>query len=203
MPTDPDSPPKLVDPKVLKAQSHPVRAAVLNILSEGPNSPARIHQRLKGKMSLTLNGLCHHIDVLRNVGLIELTEVKLHGGRKEHIYRATQRQYFDRDEWLAVDAEFKMPIISTIFEQVSDDVGQAMSEGKIADIPDIHLSRSPVELDAIGWREVSDLLRGALRGVLEAHARSAERCQESGEEKTPVRVIMMLFPIGREERKAD
>lgn len=95
---------------------------MLNILSEGPNSPARIHRRLEGQKDLTLNGLCHHINVL---------------------------------------------------------------------------------LDGLGWKEVSDLLRDALGGVLEAHARSAERCQESGEEKKPVRVVMMQFPIGREDPNAD
>jgi DNA-binding transcriptional ArsR family regulator len=195
--------PKLIDPKVLKAQSHPIRAHILNILSEGPSSPARMQRRMD---DVHLNLVCHHIKVLRDAGLIELTDVRMHGGRKEHIYRATQRQFFSLEEWLAVDEKLRQPLVTTIVEQISEDTGRSMAEGKFNLLADAHLSRSPVELDAEGWQEVIDALEVALEAVLEAHGRSAERAQSSGEEKTVARVVMMQYPIGREdprEREAD
>ena len=98
--------PNLIDERVLKAQSHPIRAHILNILSEGPSSPAKMQRRMD---DVSLNLVCHHVKVLREVGLIELVDVRHHGGRREHIYRATQRQYFTLEEWLAVDAEAPQP----------------------------------------------------------------------------------------------
>jgi DNA-binding PadR family transcriptional regulator len=189
--------PQLIDERVLKAQSHPIRAHILNILSEGPSSPAQMHRRME---NVSLNLVCHHVKVLREVGLIELVDVKHHGGRKEHIYRATQRQYFDLEEWLQIDPKLRQPIITTILSQISEDTGRAMVEGKFNELPDSHLSRAPIELDAAGWQEVVDVLEVALNGVLEAHARSAERSQQSGEALMPARVVMMQFPIGREGR---
>lgn len=189
--------PQLIDERVLKAQSHPIRAHILNILSEGPNSPARMHRRME---NVSLNLVCHHIRVLRDVGLIELVDVKHHGGRKEHIYRATQRQYFDLEEWLRIDPKLQQPLITTILGQISEDTGRAMIEGKFTELPDSHLSRSPIELDKAGWGEVVEALELALNGVLEAHARSVERSRESGEALMPARVVMMQFPIGREGR---
>lgn len=195
--------PKLIDPKVLKAQSHPIRAHILNILSEGPNSPARMQRRMDG---VHLNLVCHHIKVLREADLIELIDVKMHGGRKEHIYRATQRQFFDLEEWLAIDERYRQPLVTTILEQISDDTGRSLAEGKFNLIPDGHLSRSPLELDVEGWQEVVDALEVALDAVLEAHARSAERSQTSGEQRIPARVVMMQYMIGSEdprEREAE
>jgi DNA-binding PadR family transcriptional regulator len=187
--------PNLIDERVLKAQSHPIRAHILNILSEGPSSPAKMHRRMD---NVSLNLVCHHVKVLKDVGLIELVDVRHHGGRREHIYRATQRQYFTLEEWLAIEPRLRNPIITTILSQISEDTARAIVEGRFAELPDSHLSRSPVELDREGWQEVVDVLETALEGVLEAHARSIERCRESGETPMPARVMIMQFPIGRE-----
>jgi DNA-binding transcriptional ArsR family regulator len=188
--------PKLIDPRVLKAQSHPIRAHILNILGEGPNSPARMQRRMDG---VHLNLVCHHIKVLREADLIELIDVRMHGGRKEHIYRTTQeRQYFDLEEWLAIDEKYRQPLVTTILEQISEDTGRSMAEGKFNLRPDAHVSRSPVELDDEGWKEVADALDAVLERVLEAHARSAERSRVSGEKRIPARVAILQYPIGRE-----
>lgn len=188
--------PTLIDERILTAQSNPVRAEILNILSEGPNSPSRMHKRMEvGSLQL----VCHHVNVLREVGLIELVRIKEHGGRKEHIYRATKRQYFTLEEWLAVDPKFRDPLIGTILRQISDDTGRAAAEGRFSEFPDSHLSRSPIELDAEGWTEVVEALAVALESVLEAHARSVERAQVSSEALMVARVVIMQFPIGRED----
>jgi len=188
--------PTLIDPRILKAQSHPIRAHILNILSEGPNSPSRMHRRME---NVSLSLCCHHVKVLCQVGLIELVRIKQRGGRKEHIYRAAKRQYFSLEEWLAVDPKLRDPLVSTILHQISDDTGRAAAEGRFSELPDRHLSRSPIELDARGWTEVVEALRAALEQVLEADARSKERARVSGEALMVARVVMMQFPIGRED----
>lgn len=188
--------PNLIDPKILKAQSHPIRASILNILSEGPSSPSRMHRRMEDEASLRL--ISYHCGVLARADLIELVEIKRSGGREEHIYRTMQRQHFNIEEWMAIDPRYRDPIITSILKQISEDTGRAMLEGKFSQIPDSHLSRSPVEVDQEGWAEVLGYLDTALGGIMEAHAKSAERAQKSGEEKLPIRVVMMQFPIGRE-----
>jgi DNA-binding transcriptional ArsR family regulator len=188
--------PNLIDERVLKAQSHPIRAQILNILGEGPSSPAKMQRRMK---HVSLNLVCHHVKVLRDVGLIELVDIRRHGGRREHIYRPTHlRNCFTLEEWLEVDPKLRNPLIATILSQISEDTTRAIVEGRFAELPDSHLSRSPIELDREGWQEVVTILETALEGVLEAHARSVERTRESGEELMTARVMIMQFPIGRE-----
>lgn len=188
--------PTLIDPRILKAQSHPIRAHILNILSEGPNSPSRMRRRME---AVSLQLVCHHIKVLREVGLIELVRIESRGNRKEHIYRATKRQFFTLEEWLAVDPKLRDPLVTTILRQISDDTGRAAAEGRFSQLPDRHLSRSPIELDVEGWAEVVKALEVALERVLEAHARSKERAQLSGEALLIARVVMMQFPLGKED----
>lgn len=188
------SAPILIDKRLLKIISQPTRAQIMNILSEGPSSPSRMHRRIDG---VSLNLLCHHIKVLNNAGAIELIDIKEHGGRKEHIYRATRRQFFDLEEWLAMDPDLHDPLSTPILQQISDDIGRAAAEGRINELPDRHLSRAPVEVDKEGWSEMVEALKTALYTVLEAHAKSAERAQKSGEPLTPARVIIIQFPFGR------
>src|SRR6201999_1721950 len=126
---------------ILKAQSHPTRAEILNILSEGPSSPSRMTERMR---DVDLNLVSYHVKVLRRAGLIELVETRQSGGRREHIYRTMQRQHFKIEEWLAIDPRYRDPIITTILKQISEDTGRAMMEGKFSEIADSHLSRSPV-----------------------------------------------------------
>jgi DNA-binding transcriptional ArsR family regulator len=194
------APPALIDSRVLKAQSHPIRAHILNILSEGPNSPGRMQRRME---NVSLSLVCHHVKVLREVGLIELIDIKKHGGRKEHIYRATQWQRFELEEWEAMDPKFRDPIVATILQQISEDAGRAAAEGRFNAIPDRHLSRSPIAVDREGWKEVVDALEDALTAVLEAHGKSKERAYSSGEDLVRARVVIMQFPIGRERPVMD
>jgi DNA-binding transcriptional ArsR family regulator len=192
--------PHLIDKRLLKAQSHPVRAHILNILSEGPSSPSRMERRME---NVSLQLVSHHVKVLRDVGLIELIGTKKHGGRTEHFYRATKRQYFTLEEWLAIEPHYLHPLVTTILGNISEDTARAMVEGRFTQIPDSHLSRSPIELDQEGWQEVVDVLRIALDGVLEAHDKSALRSQKTGEKLMAARVVIMQFPIGREAPGGD
>jgi hypothetical protein len=73
-----------------------------------------------------------------------------------------------------VDPKFRDPVVGTILRQISDDTGRAAAEGRFSEIPDRHLSRSPLELDGQGWKEAVEVLMVA-------------------------RVVMMQFPIGRED----
>lgn len=192
----PTAQPALIDPQLLKAMSHPTRQYILHVLGEGPSSPVRIQRRL-GNISLNL--VSHHIKVLRELGCIELVDTVPRRGATEHIYRATKRTMFTAEEWAQVDPKDRYPITGDILRMISEDTQRSMVEGKFEELANNHLSRSTLELDSEGWEEVVTALEGALEGVLEAHAKSAERAQVSGEELMNARVVIMQFLIGRED----
>lgn len=188
--------PDLVDQRLLKALAHPTRVHILDILSEGPSSPVRMKRRME---HVSLNLVSHHVKVLLNLGCIELVGTIPRRGATEHMYRTKERQFFTAEEWEAVDPKQRQPITSVLLRLISEDAGRSLSEGKFDELPDNHLSRSPLKLDKAGWAEVVGILAGALDEVLETEAKSVERSVASGEELMPARVVMMQFPIGRED----
>jgi len=189
--------PNLIDQQLLRAEAHPIRTHILSILSEGPNSPARMQRRME---NVSLNLVSYHIKQLVRFGCIELVrEEKSPSGGTEHIYRTIKRQFIDVDQWALVDPKLRQPITATILRMISDETSRSLAEGKFDLLQDNHLSRSPIELDQAGWEEVVEILGTALDGVLEAHAKSAERTAVSGEERMVARVVMMQYLIGRED----
>ena len=187
--------PALVDRRLTKALAHPTRVHILSILNEGPNSPSKIAKRLNG---VSLNLTAHHIKVLRDLGCVELVEEVPHGGRIEHIYRATERQFFSAEEWEEVEPQTRPSITVGILQLVSEDVGKSLSTGKFDELPDNHLSRSPLDVDREGWKEVVAILERALDEVLEVNVKSGERARLSGEDLMKIRVVMMQFLLGSE-----
>jgi DNA-binding transcriptional ArsR family regulator len=182
--------PALVDRRLTKALAHPTRVHILSILNEGPSSPSKIAKQLD---NVSLNLTSHHIKVLRELGCVELVREVTHGGRTEHIYRATKRHYFTIEEWEEVEPHARQPITVGILRMISEDVAKSLASGKFDELPDNHLSRSSLEVDQEGWREIASILGRALEEVLEVNARSAERSQVSGEELKKIRVAMMQF----------
>jgi hypothetical protein len=150
--------------------------------------------------NVSLNLVSYHVEQLVKFGCIELIrKEKKPNGSTEHVYRTVKRQFLDAEQWEAVDSNLRQPVTATILQMVSDETSRSLSEGKFDQLPDNHLSRSPIELDRAGWREVVGVLGLALEGVLDAHAKSAERSRESGEERIVARVVMMQYLLGRED----
>ncbi|MGN6257541.1 MAG: ArsR family transcriptional regulator [Solirubrobacterales bacterium] len=188
-------PPDLIDPRLLKALVHPTRIHIMDILTEGPNSPSGIQRRI-GDISLRL--VSHHLKILRELGFVELAEEAKKGGFTEHIYRSTDWQYLTVEEWEAVDPGDRRGATTTILRVISEDVGRAYIDDKFEERVDNHLSRSPIQLDEEGWREVVEALAIALESVLQADEKSKERARKSGEELMDARVVIMQFLMNRE-----
>jgi len=187
-------PPSLIDPRLMKALVHPTRIHIMDILSEGENSPSGIQKRI-GDVSLDL--VSKHIKILRDLGVVELCdEVRQSGKFTEHIYRAADWQFLSDDEWKTVDPDDRPAATTTILRVISEDVGRAYFENKFDERVDNHLSRSPLKLDEEGWEEVVDALEAALKSVLQAHDRSQERAG-GAENLTDTTVVVMQFPLDR------
>jgi DNA-binding transcriptional ArsR family regulator len=184
----------MIDPALLKGLADPVRVHILDILSEGPSSPSRMQKRME---NVSLKKVCYHVKVLLNLGLIELENVVRGRGGNEHIYRAKERQFIDTEEWESTAPRFRAPVTATLLRVISEDIDKALMDGRFDERPDNHLSRSPLEVDETGWRELVAILAEALKKVLEAHDKSAERAEQSGEELMTARVVMMQFLLER------
>jgi DNA-binding transcriptional ArsR family regulator len=180
--------PSLIDRRLMKAVSNPTRVDILNILMDGPSSPSKIARRLD---NVDVNLASHHIKVLRELGCVELVREIKHGGRTEHVYKATKRHYFSTAEWEAIAPKDGHPITIDILRMISENLGSSLVAGDFDRKRDRHLSRSPINVDQEGWAEVGRILQRALEEVHEVAARSAERAEHSGEELVKICVVLI------------
>jgi len=85
----------------IKAISHPLRAAVLRILSERTASPAEMARELGAELS----NVSYHAKQLVAFECAELVDIQVVRGALEHFYRATELPLVETEQWLALDEE--------------------------------------------------------------------------------------------------
>jgi DNA-binding transcriptional ArsR family regulator len=189
-------PASLVDPRLAKALSHPMRARILSILNERIASPNEIAELIDER----LPNVSYHVRALQALGCIELVSTAQRRGAIEHYYRALVRPLFSDRDWKRLPPSARQAVSDVGLQMIWADTSEAMSRGTFEKRSDRHLSRTPLVLDEQGWSEVNDLL-----GELQAQAErigsnSAKRLAKSGEDEIPSRLVMMHFESTAAER---
>jgi predicted ArsR family transcriptional regulator len=183
--------PALVNPQLAAALAHPTRAHALTILSQRPASPRELAEEL----DLPTRHVAYHVKRLAELGCVELAQTKPAGGGRvvEHIYRATQRSYFDADGWESLDDREKRGVTTTILRLASEDVSEAMLTGTIHKPDDNHISRTVMAVDWEGWRELVDLLARTVEEVFDIQERIAERTAGVDVEMLLAKLLILHF----------
>lgn len=179
----------LVDPRLAKALSHPMRTRILTILNEQVASPNEIAQMLDER----LPNVSYHVRALHDLGCIELVRTAQRRGAIEHYYRALMRPFFSDRDWKRLPRSGRQAVADVILQMIWEDASDAIKSGTFESRSDRHLTRSPLVLDEQGWKELNERLRKALSDAETIAAQSAKRLKKSEEEEIPTRLVMMHF----------
>jgi DNA-binding transcriptional ArsR family regulator len=179
----------LVDPRIAKALSHPMRARILVILNERVASPNEIAETIDER----LPNVSYHVRALLELGCIELVDTAQRRGAIEHYYRAVIRPFFSDRDWKRIPRSARQAISDTALEIVWADVSDAVNAGTFDARPDRYLTHSPMVLDEQGWREMSAVMAKAFAEAEKVKSRSAGRLMQSEEDGVPTRVVLMQF----------
>src|SRR3954451_9850958 len=129
----------LVDQRVAKALSHPLRAHVLAILNERVASPNDMAEQL----GEPLGNVSYHVKALLELDCIELVNTRPRRGAVEHFYRAITRPYFSDRDWSRLPRSLRQAISDVGLQLIWDDVADAIEAGSFEARTDRHLSRYP------------------------------------------------------------
>jgi DNA-binding transcriptional ArsR family regulator len=159
------------DAQIAKVLSHPLRPQILQILAlRGEASPNEIASEL----DVPLGTLSYHTRLLRDSGWIELVREVPRRGAVEHYYRAVVNPHVDDSQWERLPLGVRRKLASLTVGQVLKSASAAATAGGF-DAPGTHADRLPLELDDEGWRELSEMLSGALAAAGEIQERSNQR----------------------------
>ncbi len=181
----------LVDPRIAKALSHPMRARILMILNERVASPNEIAEDIDER----LPNVSYHVRALVDLECIELVRTAQRRGAIEHYYRAIKRPFFSDRDWKRLPRSGRQAISDAALKIVWEDVSEAIKAGTFESRSDRHLSHNDVTLDDEGWREVAKLLNGMITQVQRIAAASEARLRKSDDEGIPATVVAMQFEV--------
>jgi DNA-binding transcriptional ArsR family regulator len=179
----------LVDPRIAKALSHPMRARILVILNERVASPNEISEMIKER----LPNVSYHVRALQDLGCIELVDTAQRRGAIEHYYRAVVRPFFSDKDWKRLPRSGRQAISGTALEVIWEDVAEAVNGGTFDARPERYLTHSPLTLDEEGWEAMTKLLDSTLAEAEKIESKSAARLKKAKEAGTPTRLVVMHF----------
>jgi DNA-binding transcriptional ArsR family regulator len=139
--------------RLAKAMSHPLRVRLLMAYNDRVTSPRELAEAL-GEPLTTVS---YHTQHLFRSGLLELVRTEQRRGATKHYYRALVRDEVYDDEWVALPEQVRRGIAGTVLDRIWRDIQEAHGAGGL-EADGVHLARTPLELDAQGWEQLSALL---------------------------------------------
>jgi DNA-binding transcriptional ArsR family regulator len=179
----------LVDERLAKALSHPMRAQILAILNDQVASPNEI----AGKLGERLPNVSYHVRALHELGCIELVRTAQRRGAIEHYYRAIVRPFFSDRDWKRLPVSARQTVSDRGLQEIWEDVSDAVGGGTFDRRADRHLSRMPLVVDEQGWRELAGAMQDLVDQAERIGAQSTKRLAKSDEERISARVVLMAF----------
>jgi len=179
----------LVDPRLAKALSHPLRARIFVILNQRVASPNEIAEMLDER----LPNVSYHVRALAELDCIELVRTAQRRGAIEHYYKAVKRPFFNARDWKRLPHTGRQAVVDAWLQLIWEDVSQAIEGGTFDARPDMQLSRSPFVVDEEGWSELREAAAGLVKEAEQIAKRSGKRLARSDESGIPTRLVVMHF----------
>jgi DNA-binding transcriptional ArsR family regulator len=180
---------EVVENKLVKALSHPVRARALAILNSRVASPKEIADELDREVG----NVGYHVRTLKELGCVELVSEVKRRGATEHFYRGITRSFLNDANWAQLTSDAKNGVSIAGLKTQNNAALKALEAGTFDARPDRHLSCSPLAVDELGWDELAELLAETLEEVWEIQDKSTTRQAELGTERIPATVSILFF----------
>lgn len=201
-------------------------------LAEGPTSPVPFSQRLSkvfaDDVSLEIvaetnlqemsarqfyeevggapvESIRRRFKMLAEMGWLSKVSEKRGGKRRgatEHFYRATAPPIFHTQAWATVPDSVKASYRWRTFEQLTDQVKEAIDAGTFEARTDNHLSWSLLRLDQPGWENVATAVDELFKFVFEVQKAAKIRMADTGEKPVTTTLALAAFESPKDAVKA-
>ncbi len=188
---------KEIDKKNIKGMANSMRVQILTILNERMNSATGISKEL----GVDFGEVSYEMEVLRDIGLIEVAREVKRRGAVEVFYRATSRALLDAYEWPSVPDAVKGGLRASLLQTLMDDAIAAISEETYDSLEGAHMSWAPMIVDKQGWQELVEILRHALEKALDVQTDSAKRLTAEDAAGISCTVSILGYPSAHDERR--
>jgi DNA-binding transcriptional ArsR family regulator len=168
--SEPTSTARRLDQDVARALAHPLRQRILMLLEREVQTPLDLARAI----GEPLNKIGYHVHALREAGCIELVRTEHRRGAVAHFYRPTSRAFLSDEQWVELPLGIRRTLVAQTLNDVVQDARTAAG-GEGFDHDRVHVTRTPLELDAEGFDAMVELLNATLDRALEIQAESFGR----------------------------
>ena len=180
-----------LDARLLKALAHPLRARILeSITDRGEASPVELARDLDQPLAT----VSHHTRVLRDLGCIELTRTEPRRGAVEHYYRSVLRPLLDDAQWEQLSLMERRGLAGQLVRRIFEAASSAGAAGGF-DAAGAHVARVPLALDERGWEELSKVVADLLSTAQTIQERSDARRRADGDDTRPSELAILHFAV--------
>lgn len=175
-----DAPPTLCSPL-----AHPVRARILDVLSEEPMSPVRfLDEGLSpiefDKRERGLSYIAYHFRALEAAECIELVERNPVRGATEHVYRSIQRAFFSDEDFESLPFKKRQALSKSSLQAFIAKTDRAIQSGTFDSHSDRTMVWTSCNVDQEGWEEIRDILGDAFHRAEETRKEAELRLRDRG-----------------------
>jgi DNA-binding transcriptional ArsR family regulator len=179
----------ITDPSIAKALAHPLRTRILAALENRTASPTQ----LAGELDAPLGVVSYHVRRLHGLRFLKLVKRVPRRGAVEHYYTTIAGPRITDEAWLATPTVVKQATITAALAELGSQASAAVGSGGF-ESPKSHLTRTPVTVDAQGWRELSRELAALLPRIQKIEAASHKRLLKNDhQDEQRATVGLMLF----------
>ncbi|MDX6633910.1 MAG: hypothetical protein QOF06_113 [Solirubrobacterales bacterium] len=180
--------------RLAKVLSNPLSLKIVKELNLREMSASSFYEEFGG--AARLSDVNRRFKVLAEDGwLVKVREET--GGRRrgatEHFYRALGPATFETDTWSEVPEAIRATFSWRVFEQLAEQVREAMDAGSFDARPGRHHTWMPLILDEVGWRQVIAAVDAAFHDLEPLQAASKQRLANTGEEPIIATVYLAAF----------
>ena len=192
----------IADPSLAKALAHPMRTRILSALESRTASPSELADELDAPLGV----VSYHVRRLHALHFLKLVKRVARRGAVEHYYTTVAGPTITDTAWGSAPTIVKHAMIGATLNTIAASVGAAVNSGGF-DQAEIHVSRTPITVDAQGWKEVSRELEALLGRIekIEAQTQRRRARGDEDEDAQPATVVLMLYnsaPVGSADRSA-
>lgn len=141
----------------LKALSHPLRIAILEVLYEKVASPKELGE----SFDVEVTTISYHCRTLLGAGYIEEVRRVRRRGAQEHFYRTTPQSSFGSPRWRNIPRALRGHASAEALGSFMRVAGKALQSGAIDDRDDTVLTWMPLTVNSSGWSKVVAVFKTA------------------------------------------
>lgn len=170
-------------PTLCSPLAHPVRARILDVLSEEPMSPVRfLDEGLSpiefDKRERGLSYIAYHFRALEEAECIELIERVPRRGATEHIYRSIQRAFFSDNDFESLPFKKRQALSKSSLQAFIAKTDRAILSGTFDNHSDRTMVWTSCDVDQEGWDEIKGILGDAFERAETARKEAEMRLRD-------------------------